>query len=165
MRKWSVLCNTFSTCQFLIRWERQKFAIVKSMIEELPAPLMKVGLFPILQQDKLLLIRNLLTISPRLSVDGQFHTVLCALESVPINTSMLPTLRMRSISSLGRLGTLQSRYKLTRKVSLLLIFVWQTIMSFEQNWGTFQETIPLVTRSRPASTFGVDVVDVIWDIK
>ena len=102
---------------------------------------------PMLQHDRLLSIRNLFTISPRLSVEEQFHTVLWALESVPISTSLLPTLRMRSMSSLGRLGTLQSRYKLTRNVNLSLILVWQTIMSFEQNCGTFQVFKPAVTRA------------------
>ena len=54
------------------------------MIVEKPEPLTKVGLLPTLQQDKLLSIRNFSNNSPRLSVDGEFHTVLCEFQSVPM---------------------------------------------------------------------------------
>ena len=57
------------------------------MTVELPEPFMNVGLLPTLRQDKLLSIINCSNNSPHLSVDGQFHTVLCELESVPIRIS------------------------------------------------------------------------------
>ena len=57
------------------------------MIVALPEPFMNVGLLPTLRQDKLLSIKKCSNNSPRLSVEGQFHTVLCELESVPIRMS------------------------------------------------------------------------------